>query len=154
LTATGTAGHGSVPLADNAIAHLATAIAAITAWKPPVRLNDTTRTYFDRLAGMSDARERGTLSRGADAGTAQASRRGRLFRRATNRRVRPCSGAPISPTIIQGGYRVNVIPSEAKATLDVRCFRTTTRARFSPWFVASSTIRRSKRSTAFATRGR
>jgi acetylornithine deacetylase/succinyl-diaminopimelate desuccinylase-like protein len=26
----------------------------------------------------------------------------------------------ISPTIIQGGYRVNVIPSEAKATLDVR----------------------------------
>lgn len=26
----------------------------------------------------------------------------------------------ISPTIIQGGYRTNVIPSEAKATLDVR----------------------------------
>ena len=26
----------------------------------------------------------------------------------------------ISPNIIQGGYRVNVIPSEAKATLDVR----------------------------------
>jgi acetylornithine deacetylase/succinyl-diaminopimelate desuccinylase-like protein len=26
----------------------------------------------------------------------------------------------ISPTIIQGGYRINVIPSEAKATLDVR----------------------------------
>ena len=26
----------------------------------------------------------------------------------------------ISPTIITGGYRVNVIPSEAKATLDIR----------------------------------
>src|SRR5205085_8546833 len=26
----------------------------------------------------------------------------------------------VSPTIISGGYRVNVIPSEAKATLDVR----------------------------------
>ncbi len=26
----------------------------------------------------------------------------------------------VSPTILQGGYRVNVIPSEAKATLDVR----------------------------------
>jgi acetylornithine deacetylase/succinyl-diaminopimelate desuccinylase-like protein len=26
----------------------------------------------------------------------------------------------LSPTIIQGGYRVNVIPSEAKATIDVR----------------------------------
>jgi acetylornithine deacetylase/succinyl-diaminopimelate desuccinylase-like protein len=26
----------------------------------------------------------------------------------------------VSPNIIQGGYRINVIPSEAKATLDVR----------------------------------
>jgi acetylornithine deacetylase/succinyl-diaminopimelate desuccinylase-like protein len=26
----------------------------------------------------------------------------------------------LSPTIVQGGYRVNVIPSEAKATVDVR----------------------------------
>jgi acetylornithine deacetylase/succinyl-diaminopimelate desuccinylase-like protein len=26
----------------------------------------------------------------------------------------------VSPNIVQGGYRVNVIPSEAKATLDVR----------------------------------
>ena len=26
----------------------------------------------------------------------------------------------VSPTIIQAGYRINVIPSEAKATLDVR----------------------------------
>jgi acetylornithine deacetylase/succinyl-diaminopimelate desuccinylase-like protein len=26
----------------------------------------------------------------------------------------------VSPTIIQGGYRINVIPSEAKANLDVR----------------------------------
>ena len=26
----------------------------------------------------------------------------------------------ISPTMVNGGYRVNVIPSEAKATIDVR----------------------------------
>ena len=26
----------------------------------------------------------------------------------------------ISPNMIQGGYRINVIPSEAKASLDVR----------------------------------
>jgi acetylornithine deacetylase/succinyl-diaminopimelate desuccinylase-like protein len=26
----------------------------------------------------------------------------------------------VSPNILQGGYRSNVIPSEAKATLDVR----------------------------------
>ena len=42
-----------------------------------------------------------------------------ISRRAT-RASRRCVRNSISPTIIQGGYRVNVIPSEARATLDVR----------------------------------
>jgi len=119
LTATGTAGHGSVPLADNAIAHLATAIVAITAWKPPVRLNDTTRTYFDRLAGLSTpesaARYRAVLT----PGTAQADAAVDYFAAHEPPRASILRSS-VSPTIIQGGYRVNVIPSEAKATLDVR----------------------------------
>src|ERR671922_34977 len=38
--------------------------------------------------------------------------------------------ASISPNIVQGGYRVNVIPSEAKATLDVRLMPDEDPARF------------------------
>src|SRR5688572_5413338 len=57
LTARGTAGHGSVPLQSNAIAHLSAAITKITTWKAPVRLNETTRTYFTRLATVSGAAE-------------------------------------------------------------------------------------------------
>ena len=53
LTARGPAGHGSVPLRGNAVVHLANAVARIAAWKPPVRLNDTTRAYFKRLATIS-----------------------------------------------------------------------------------------------------
>src|SRR5688572_7084371 len=53
LTAKGPAGHGSVPLRGNAIVHLAAAIAKIGAWKPDVRLNETTRAYFQRLAAIS-----------------------------------------------------------------------------------------------------
>jgi acetylornithine deacetylase/succinyl-diaminopimelate desuccinylase-like protein len=119
LTATGTSGHGSVPLADNAIAHLATAIAAVAAWKPPIRLNDTTRTYFDRLAGMSApesaARYRAVLT----PGTAQAAAAVDYFAAREPPRASMLRSS-ISPTIVQGGYRVNVIPSDATASLDVR----------------------------------
>ena len=47
----------------------------------------------------------------------------------------------ISPTIIQGGYRVNVIPSEAKATLDVRLVPGEDTAAFLASCARSSTIR-------------
>jgi len=119
LTATGTAGHGSVPLVDNAITRLSTAIAAVAAWKPPIRLNETTRTYFDRLAGLSApdsaARYRAVLT----PGTAQADAAVDYFAAREPQRASMLRSS-ISPTIVQGGYRVNVIPSEAKATLDVR----------------------------------
>ena len=54
LVARGTAGHGSVPRVDNALAALADAVARLSAWQPPMRLNQTTRAYFQRLAQISD----------------------------------------------------------------------------------------------------
>ena len=53
LTASGMSGHGSTPRQDNAIVHLSAALAALGSWKPPIRLNDTTRAYFERLAAIS-----------------------------------------------------------------------------------------------------
>ena len=38
LTATGVAGHGSVPLETNSILKLSQAVAAVGAWKPPIQL--------------------------------------------------------------------------------------------------------------------
>src|SRR5688572_25468717 len=57
LTARGPSGHGSVPLQGNAVVHLATAVAKIGAWRAPVRLNDITRAYFQRLATISTPEE-------------------------------------------------------------------------------------------------
>ncbi len=119
LVARGPAGHGSVPLRTSAILHLANAVAKVAAWKPPVRLNDTTRAYFTRLASISapaDAK-RYLDALSGDPQTVDAAdeyflnsepRHGSMLR------------TSISPNIIQGGYRINVIPSEARATLDVR----------------------------------
>ena len=57
LIATGTSGHGSRPRRDNAIVHLSTAVSKIGNWEPPMRLNDITRTFFERLATISPPEE-------------------------------------------------------------------------------------------------
>ena len=119
ITAKGTAGHGSVPLEDNAVAHLGEAVGAIAAWTPPTRLNETTATYFKRLASVSTpeeaARYRDALSPDpAVSGPAQQHLRKNEPRHWSMLRT------SLSPTIIQGGYRSNVIPSEATANIDVR----------------------------------
>ena len=53
----GVSGHGSKPRLDNAIVHLAAAVAKIGEWQPPMRLNETTRTFFKRLAAISPPEE-------------------------------------------------------------------------------------------------
>ena len=119
LVARGVAGHGSVPLRSNALVHLAAAVARVAAWKPPIRVNDTTRTYFQRLAKISSP---GDAKRYLDvvAPDAGAAADADDYFLANEPRYASMLRTSISPTIIQGGYRTNVIPSEAKATLDVR----------------------------------
>jgi acetylornithine deacetylase/succinyl-diaminopimelate desuccinylase-like protein len=119
LTARGVAGHGSVPLRSNAIAHLSAAVARVAAWKPPIRLNDTTRAYFTRLASIStpDEAKRYRAIVGGDAASRDAADEYFLEHEPRHAAMLRTS---VSPNIIQGGYRINVIPSEAKATLDVR----------------------------------
>lgn len=57
LSAKGQSGHGSRPRLDNAIVHLAAAVAKVGSWQPPMRLNDTTRAFFSRLAEISPPEE-------------------------------------------------------------------------------------------------
>jgi acetylornithine deacetylase/succinyl-diaminopimelate desuccinylase-like protein len=119
LAARGPAGHGSVPLQTNAVVRLAKAVAAIGAWRAPIDLNETTRTYFQRLAEISTPEEatryRNVLSRDANiAKSADDHLAAHEPRHASMLRT------SVSPNILEAGYRVNVIPSEAKATLDVR----------------------------------
>jgi acetylornithine deacetylase/succinyl-diaminopimelate desuccinylase-like protein len=119
LIAHGVSGHGSVPLETNAIARLARAVVAVTTWQPPVVLNDTVRAYFSRLAELSSEpaaqHYRGVLS--SDPAVVAVSD---AWLRANEPHHASMLRTSISPNIIQGGYRNNVIPSEARATLDVR----------------------------------
>jgi acetylornithine deacetylase/succinyl-diaminopimelate desuccinylase-like protein len=84
-----------------------------------VRLNDTTRAYFKRLASISTPAEakRYLDILSADTKTVDAADEFFLDNEPRHASMLRTS---ISPNIIQGGYRINVIPSEARATLDVR----------------------------------
>jgi acetylornithine deacetylase/succinyl-diaminopimelate desuccinylase-like protein len=117
LVTRGTAGHGSVPLDDNAIARVSRAVSAAAAWQTPMRLNDTTRDYFERLAAASDPetarRYNGIMHPERSAAVQEYLRLNEPWHYSMLR-------TSISPTMIQAGYRVNVIPADAEATLDIR----------------------------------
>jgi acetylornithine deacetylase/succinyl-diaminopimelate desuccinylase-like protein len=119
LISRGPSGHGSVPLMTNAVSHLAKAIAAVTEWQPPIELNDTTAAYFKRLAAISPP-ESASRYRDIISGDTKRMAAADLWLRQNEPRHASMLRTSISPNIIQGGYRNNVIPSEAKATLDVR----------------------------------
>jgi acetylornithine deacetylase/succinyl-diaminopimelate desuccinylase-like protein len=119
LVATGPSGHASRPLLGNAVVHLAAAVAAVGKWRVPMRLNETTAAFFTRMAeispGTDAARYRALLEPSSPAAlTADAWLADREPGYSSMMRT------SISPTMIEAGYRINVIPSEARATLDVR----------------------------------
>lgn len=117
LVVNGTSGHGSVPRTDNALVHLSSAVAKIGTWETPLRLNDTTRTYFERLAGISSPEQAARYNGITD------SRRGAAIQRylAENEPMHySMLRTSVVPTILNAGFRMNVIPSQAEATIDIR----------------------------------
>jgi acetylornithine deacetylase/succinyl-diaminopimelate desuccinylase-like protein len=117
LVARGTAGHGSVPLQDNAVVHLSQAITKIAAWQTPMRLNETTRSFFTRLAAISPPADAARYLALVDGKGVEAAQE---YFAAKEPSVYSTLRTSISPNIIKGGYLVNIIPSEAEASLDIR----------------------------------
>ena len=119
LVSHGISGHGSIPLKSNAIVHLAAAVARVGEWRPEVRFNETTGSYFRGLAAISPpdvaAHYRDILS--TDPKVRAAADDWIVEHEPQHASMLRTS---VSPNIFTGGYRSNVIPSEAKATLDVR----------------------------------
>ncbi|MEP7309456.1 MAG: M20/M25/M40 family metallo-hydrolase [Acidobacteriota bacterium] len=117
LVATGTAGHGSVPRLDNPLIHLGAAVEKIGRWEPPMKLNETTRTYFQRLATISPP-ERAEIYRSLlDPTKGPAAQK---WLRENSPGEYSMLRTSIVPTMLKAGVGPNVIPSEAEAVLDIR----------------------------------
>ncbi|MGB6942723.1 MAG: M20/M25/M40 family metallo-hydrolase [Bryobacteraceae bacterium] len=117
LIARGPSGHGSRPLRTNAIVHLAKAVETIAAWDPPMRFNDTARYYFEKMATVSSPEDAARFQGLFDPQKAAAVREYLAVHDPVSYSMLHTS---ISPNIFKGGFQVNVIPSEAEATLDIR----------------------------------
>jgi hypothetical protein len=117
LTARGTAGHASLPRSDNAIVHLARALVRLEN-DQPVRLNQTTRRYFARIAALPDYRWLAPLVPKLESYSTAYSAAAQI--RAREPELDAQLRTTISPTMLSGGLKINVIPNTAEASVDVR----------------------------------
>ena len=117
LIVDGKAGHGSVPTRDNPIGVMARAVARLFESPLPMELNETTRTLFTRLAATRPDNEAQIYRKILEPDPSMEVQE-------QLRDIDPyyfsIIRTSISPTIFQGGYQRNVIPSRAEATLDIR----------------------------------
>jgi acetylornithine deacetylase/succinyl-diaminopimelate desuccinylase-like protein len=119
LIARGPSGHGSVPLKSNALAHLSTAVDRVVAWVPPLRLNETTGAYFRKLASTAPP-DRARWYRDILSLDPKVSGPADEWLAVNEPGHWSMLHTSLVPTMISGGFRYNVIPSEAKVTLDTR----------------------------------
>jgi acetylornithine deacetylase/succinyl-diaminopimelate desuccinylase-like protein len=120
LTAKGVSGHGSVPLTSNAIAHLGNAVGKFVTWQPDVKLDETTGRYFRRLAPLAATPDQAKAYRDIVSPDPKVAAAAADWLWQHEPRHASMARTSVSPTLFSGGFRTNVIPSDAKARLDVR----------------------------------
>src|SRR2546425_2561030 len=109
-------GHSSLPVKDNAIYRLSEGLARLAKFDFPVKLNETTRLWFERSAATEDA-QTGADMKAVAAGRADAAAIARLSAKANyNSQLRTTCVA----TMLEGGHASNALPQSARATVNCR----------------------------------
>lgn len=117
VTAKGKGGHASMPTKDDPVIHVAAAVDKIGNYTSPVHLTSIVRRYFEGLSAIEDddtskwMRVIDTPDRGEHAERVLSD---------MNPMWNSMMRDTIAPTMLQAGVRPNVIPSEARAVLNVR----------------------------------
>ncbi|MBN1813803.1 MAG: M20/M25/M40 family metallo-hydrolase [Anaerolineae bacterium] len=128
LTATGEPGHASMPHKDNANVTLMDAIGRIL--KPrPMRVNEVTAAMFRDLARTQKPPASFMMRRLNNPLILKLAGP----RLAVNREINAMLRDTISLTMLQSGYKVNVIPEQAQANIDCRLLPDTDADQFQRW---------------------
>ncbi|MGC3993687.1 MAG: M20/M25/M40 family metallo-hydrolase [Propionicimonas sp.] len=109
LIADGTAGHGSMRNDDNAITHLAEAVSRVGSYRWPPRIRPAQQQFLDAIETALGVR----IS--TDDAEQTLARLGSIARM-----VGATMSHTANPTMLGGGYKVNVIPGQATAGIDGR----------------------------------
>ncbi len=117
VTATGTSGHASMPRSDNAVVHLAAAIAKLGAYQSPAQPTTIVRRYFEQLAKVEEDETAKWMraleqTERSDLAAKHLSEQNPLW----NSMLRDS----IAPTMMQAGIRGNVVPSQDTANINIR----------------------------------
>jgi acetylornithine deacetylase/succinyl-diaminopimelate desuccinylase-like protein len=119
VSAKGTSTHSSMPRPDNAIFTLSRALTKLSTFEFPIQLTDANRKFLAVLAKTSPAPLAGyyrTLLTSTDpAAIADADRQ-----ISKDPLMHAIIRNTIAPVLITGGFRSNVIPGSAEATINVR----------------------------------
>lgn len=121
LTARGSAGHSSVPRSDNAVNALARALFRLSDWRAPAEINPAARGFLEAQRALTSSVELSTAIAAALSASPGPELDAAAERLAS---LSPEFGAllrdTLTPTILNAGYKSNVIPAEARAVLNAR----------------------------------
>jgi len=122
VKAKGTPGHGSTPnMADNAIVRINKVIEKLGSYQPPTTYVPTLKEYLAEMAKANPELEspfQRLLSNPNQ--SEQILDELAQKEKALAEEIRPRTKNTITPTIIRGGVKENIIPSECEATFDCR----------------------------------
>ena len=114
LRVTGAPGHASMPFrADNALVTAAEVVRRLSAHKPPARIDQAWRDFLHGM-GVPDEMAAPLL---AEEGLEDALG---LLPLGISKMAYSCTHTTITPTMVQGGSKQNIIPEEVEIALDVR----------------------------------
>jgi acetylornithine deacetylase/succinyl-diaminopimelate desuccinylase-like protein len=110
-------GHSSLPVKENAIYRLAAGLTRLSQFDFPVRLNETTRIFFERMAGREMGQTKSDLlailKKPLDEAAAKRLAASKPYYNALMRTT-------WVPTMLSGGHAENALPQSARAVVNCR----------------------------------
>ena len=107
-------GHSSVPRPDNAIYELANGLTRLEKYQFPVKLNEVTRTYFERMSKLEEGQSAADMAAVAHGDADAAARLSQS----------PVYNALLRTTCVatrlEGGHADNALPQSARAIVNCR----------------------------------
>jgi acetylornithine deacetylase/succinyl-diaminopimelate desuccinylase-like protein len=111
-------GHSSVPSPDNAIYHLAGALARLQSFSFPLEMSEITRNYFDRSAALTT----GQVASDMKAVAKQPPDLAAVQRLSQSPYYNSLLHTTCVATMLSGGHAPNALPQTARANVNCRIF--------------------------------
>jgi acetylornithine deacetylase/succinyl-diaminopimelate desuccinylase-like protein len=130
LRARGTPGHASLQRSDNAVVTLAALLARLRDCSLPLHASRTARAYIEGIAASQAEPTRGLFLALLDEKRCHDALAQLEIPESLKRQLHAITHNTVSPTILQAGSQINVVPSVAEAQVDARIVPGQTRESF------------------------